>query len=66
MTELEQRLGLWNAEGQLIQISDRDQHIVSHYEREIARGRMTVNAAVDRAKHDLAGNNGHPSKPQRG
>lgn len=66
MTELEQRLGLRDAEGKLLPISSRDANILRHYEQEIAKGRMTLNTATSRAKHDFAGNNGHPERKQRG
>lgn len=39
--------------------------IAAHYDREIVKGRMTLMSAKLRAKHDIAGNNGHKSLPQR-
>ena len=45
--------------------SSRTLRILRHYEAEIAKGHMNINSASDRAKHDLAGRNGHPKCSQR-
>lgn len=46
--------------------SQREFDIVAHYEREVARGRLTMAQAYERACNDLQGRNGHVSLPQRG
>lgn len=46
------------------ELSKRELRIITHYERQMAKG-MSENTAYERAYSDLHGNNGHASKPQR-
>lgn len=65
MSELTQRLRATLGLKDTTPILARERRIVDHYEREVAKGRMSVNTAHDRALADMAGANGHPSKVQR-
>ena len=46
-------------------LTTREVNIISHYEREMIKGHMTLNTAYERACADIAGANGHPTKAQR-
>jgi len=50
----------------LTALTPRDRRIIAHYEREIAKGRMSLTYAFERCCSDIQGRNNHPSKPQRG
>jgi len=46
----------FNAKGEAV-LNNRAKHIIAHYEREIAKGRMTLNTAADRVAADYSGSN---------
>lgn len=51
--------------GEALALTERQLRILRHYEREMAKGHMTLNAAEARARHDLAGRNGAKDREQR-
>ena len=46
--------------------SARTARIRAHYAREVALGHLDADTAAERALGDIAGQNRHPDKPQRG
>ena len=57
MSELTHRLAQWLKWPKEYQPDTRVLGIISHYETEVAKGRMSLNEALDKAVSDYSGSN---------